>query len=178
MNASTGKAMQVPPDVARYLRGVTPESRQFDFLIGDWDVAASKYRPDGSLLLQYRGSWSARYLNEGRMVLDDFKTFAPTGEEISSYVTLRTYSEATHRWEMSGLAAFQPATVAQWYGEWRDGEMRIEAIGKDPKGDPSRNRIRFFLIEKDRFSWESSITLDDGRTWVPAASLTATRAVR
>jgi hypothetical protein len=178
MNASTGKAMQVPPDVARYLRGVTPESRQFDFLIGDWDVAASRYQPDGSLLLQYRGSWSARYLNEGRMVLDDFKAFAPTGEEISSYVTLRTYSETTHRWEMSGLAALQPATVAQWYGEWKDGEMRIEAIGKDPKGNPIRNRVRFFRIEKDRFSWESNISLDDGETWIPAASLTATRALR
>ena len=78
---------------------------------------------------------------------------------------------------MSGLAALQPATVAQWYGEWKDGEMRIEAIGKDPKGNPIRNRIRFFLIEKDRFSWESNLSLDDGETWIPAASLTATRAV-
>jgi hypothetical protein len=156
----------------------SPWNYQFDFLIGDWDVAAARHKPDGSLLLQYRGSWSARYLNQGRMVLDDFKAFAPTGEEISSYVTLRTYSQATHRWEMSGLAAFQPATVAQWCGEWIEGEMQIEAIGKDPEGNPIRNRIRFFLIEKDRFCWESNVSLDDGKSWIPAASLTATRALR
>ena len=178
MSAPTGKAMQVPSDVLRYLRGVTPESRQFDFLIGDWDVAASRYQPDGSLLVHYRGSWSARYLNEGRMVLDDFKAFASTGEEISSYVTLRTYSEATHRWEMSGLAAFQPATVAQWYGEWKEGEMQIEATGRDANGNIFRNRIRFFQIEKDSFSWDSHTSLDDGKTWVLSASLTATRAMR
>jgi len=106
------------------------------------------------------------------------EALAPTGEEISSYVTLRTYSEATHRWEMSGLAAFQPATVAQWYGEWKDGEMRIAAIGKDLNGNPIRNRIRFFLIEKNRFSWESNLSLDDGKTWIRASSLTATRAIR
>lgn len=178
MNASTDKATQVPPFAAEYLRGATFESRQFDFLIGDWDVAGARHKPDGSLLLQFRGSWSARYLNEGRMILDDFKVFAPTGEEISSYVTLRTYSEATHRWEMSGLAAFQPAIVAQWHGEWKDGEMQIEAIGEDPNGTPILNRIRFFRIERDRFSWESNVSLDDDKTWIPVASLTATRALR
>jgi hypothetical protein len=177
MTTSTRTETQVPPDIARYLRGPTPESRQFDFLIGDWDIAASRYNPDGSLLLQYQGSWSARHLNAGRMVFDDFKAFAPTGKEISSYVTLRTYSETTHRWEMSGLAAFQPATVAQWYGQWKDGEMQIEVIGKDPTGNPIRNRIRFFLIESNSFSWESKISFDDGKTWIQASSLTATRAV-
>jgi hypothetical protein len=178
MTTSTGAATQVPPDIARYLRGSTPESRQFDFLIGDWDIAASRYKPDGSLLLQYQGSWSARHLNEGRMVFDDFKALAPTGKEISSYVTLRTYSETTHRWEMSGLAAFQPATVAQWYGHWKDGEMQIEVTGNDAAGNPIRNRIRFFLIESNSFSWESKICFDDGTTWIQAASLTATRTVR
>ncbi len=47
---------QVPPDVLRYLKGASPESRQFDFLIGDWDVAATRYKGDGSVLLQYRAS--------------------------------------------------------------------------------------------------------------------------
>jgi hypothetical protein len=178
MTAQTGTAILVPPDIARYLQGATPESRQFDFLIGDWDVAASRYKPDGSVLLQYQASWSARYLNEARMVFDDFKALAPSGKEISSFVTLRTYSETTHRWEMSGLAALQPATVAQWYGEWKDGEMRIEVIGRDPAGNPFRNRIRFFSIESNRFSWESKISLDDGKAWAQASSLTATRSVR
>jgi hypothetical protein len=36
-----------------------------------------------------------------------------TGQAISSYVTLRTYSETHRRWEMAGLAALQPAGTAE-----------------------------------------------------------------
>ena len=88
---------QVPPGVTRYLQGTSPESRQFDFLIVDWDVAATRYKEDGSVLLQYRRNWQARHLNEGRMVMDDFKALAPTGQAVSSYATLRTYSDLNQR---------------------------------------------------------------------------------
>ena len=34
MSESNIQPQQIPPDVARYLAGAPPESRQFDFLIG------------------------------------------------------------------------------------------------------------------------------------------------
>jgi len=176
MTSAQPPSQQVPPDIARYLRGETPQTRQFDFLIGDWNVSGSRFKPDGTLLLEYQAKWTARHLNQGRMVFDDFKALSPAGTEISSYVTLRTYSETTQRWQMSGLAALQPAAVASWVGEWRNGEMQTLAVGKDPAGNSVRNRIRFFRIEQSSFSWESSLSLDDGKTWFPAASLLATRA--
>lgn len=43
----------------------------------------------------------------------DFKALSSTGQDVSSYVTLRTYSELNRRWEMAGLAALQPAVQAQ-----------------------------------------------------------------
>jgi hypothetical protein len=33
---------QLPPEVLRYLKGPTSESRQFDFLIGEWEVEATR----------------------------------------------------------------------------------------------------------------------------------------
>jgi hypothetical protein len=84
----------------------------FDFLINDWTIAATRYEPDGSALFQYKATWNAKYLNEGRMIVADFKAYAPTGQVISSYVTLRTYSETNHRWEMTALAALQSAANA------------------------------------------------------------------
>jgi hypothetical protein len=75
----------------------------------------------------------------------------------------------------SGLAALQPAAVAQWWGECKDGEMHTEAIGRTPAGTQIRNHIRFFSIETNRFAWESNVGVDDGNTWLRAASLTATR---
>ena len=166
---------QVPPDVARYLSGATPEGQQFHFLIGDWIVTATRYKEDGSPLFQYKATWNAKYLNEGRMVIDDFKAYAPTGQAVSSYVTLRTYSETNHRWEMAGLAALQPAVNAEWIGHWKDGEMLMSAIGRDPAGNVLKTQIRFFHITKDGFEWESQVTRDDGKTWSKTASLLASR---
>lgn len=175
MQTSTSQAPQVPPEVARYLKGAPPESRQFDFLIGDWDVSATRYQEDGTPLFQYKASWTAKHLNDGRMVVDDFKALTPTGQAVSSYVTLRTYSEVTKRWEMAGLAALQPAAAMQWHGELKDGEMLMDARGTDPAGHPVHTRIRFFDIEKNSFRWESQTSRDDGKTWVRTAALVAAR---
>jgi len=172
---SKSQAPQVPPEVARYLKGSSPEGRQFDFLIGDWDVAATRYKEDGSTLFQYKASWNAKYLNDGRMIVDDFKAYAPTGQAVSSYVTLRTYSEATHRWEMAGLSALQPAASAEWYGELKDGEMLLDASGKDPAGNLIKTKIRFFNIATNSFNWESRVSRDEGKTWIKTASLLASR---
>jgi hypothetical protein len=175
MDGSSKQAPQLPPEVAMYLKEASPESKQFDFLIGNWDVAATKYKADGTVLMQYKAIWIAQHLNDGRMIMDDFKALAPTGQEISSLVTLRTYSEVMHRWEMSGLAARQPAWNATWHGQWKEGEMLVEAIGKSPDGITITNKIRFFNIAKDSFNWESRISMDDGKTWGKTATLIATR---
>jgi hypothetical protein len=169
---------QVPLDVARYLRGAPPESSQFDFLLGDWDVTAQRFNEDGSLLLEYQAAWAACALNEGRMIMDDFKALAPAGQALSSFVTLRTYSEVNQRWELTGLAALQPAMNAQWYGAMTGGEMVLNAAGSGPDGKRVRTKIRFFEIEQQRFKWESHTSLDDGNTWHLTARLTAVRAIR
>ncbi len=165
----------MPPEVARYLKGAPPESQQFDFLIGDWDVTVIRYKDDGSPLVQYQASWNAKHLNEGRMIVDDFKALGPTGQAVSSYVTLRTYSEVTHRWEMVGLSALQPAASAEWFGALKDGEMLLDASGRDPAGILVKTRIRFFNIAKNSFNWESNISSDEGTTWIRTASLLASR---
>ena len=166
----------MPPEVGRYLYGPTSASRQFEFLIGDWDVDAARLIPDGSVLFRYRATWAATYLNEGRMVMDDFKALAPDGRPISSYVTLRTYSEVSGRWEMSGLAALQPAGAMEWHGVWTGTEMLIDAAGVDPSGRSIRTKIRFSNITHSGFAWESEASADDGKTWTRTASLLATRA--
>ena len=148
--------------------------RQFDFLLGTWDVKASRRNPDGSVL-HYEADWHAVSLDDGRVVMDEFRARGPDGQRLSNYVTLRTYSPATGRWEMAGLAAGQPAAPMRWQGQWRGGEMHIEAEGADPQGRTVRTRIRFFDIAADSFAWESRVSLDGGAHWMPAASLKARR---
>jgi hypothetical protein len=77
---------------------------------------------------------------------------------------------------MQGLAALQPAAATKWYGNWQDGEMLLNASGKNADGKTIRNSIRFFEIEKDRFAWSSKTSRDEGISWVLTASLVAVRA--
>lgn len=152
----------------------TQPHRQFDFLLGHWAVKASRSNPDGSVL-HYEADWRAVNLDDGRVVMDEFRALGSGRERVSNFVTLRTYSPASGRWEMAGLAAGQPAGPMRWQGEWHGGEMHIEAEGADPQGRPVRTRIRFFDIRPGSFAWESQVSLDGGTRWMPAARLTATR---
>ncbi|MEP6823311.1 MAG: hypothetical protein ABI919_00740 [Ramlibacter sp.] len=178
MPESRSSTPQVPPEVARYLKGAPPESHQFDFLIGEWDVNATRFKEDGTPLFEFRASWSAVLLNEGRMVMDDFKALAPTGQPVSSYVTLRTYSEVSQRWEMTGLQALQPSASTEWGGVCRNGEMLLDVTGKDPAGNPVHTKIRFFDISTNSFSWESSMSRDEGKSWSKTAVLLAARVLK
>ena len=57
----------------------------------------------------------------------------------------------------------------------KDGEMLLDASGKDPAGNVVKTKIRFFDIEKNSFSWESNVSRDEGKRWVKTASLRASR---
>jgi len=175
MPTQQNPSLQVPPEVARYIKGSGLESKQFDFLIGDWDVDATRFKDDGTPLFKYMAAWNAMYLNGGRMVMDDFRALGPNGQPVSSFVTLRTYSEVTQRWELTGLQALQPAMQSEWHGVSKDGEMLLDATGKAPSGDLIKTRIRFFNISADAFSWESSMSLDQGKSWKKTAELRAVR---
>jgi hypothetical protein len=166
---------QIPPEVLRYIKDPVAESKQFDFLIGDWNVDGTRYKEDGTPLLEYKALWNAVHLNGGRMVMDDFKALGPAGQPVSSFVTLRTYSEVTHRWEFVGLQALSPAMLSEWYGVAKDGEMLLDATTKTPAGDTVKTRIRFFNIAAESFSWESSMSMDQGKNWRKTAELKAIR---
>jgi len=176
MTAQNPPAPRIPPEVLQYLKDPTVESKQFDFLVGEWNVDGTRYGEDGTPLFTYKALWSAVHLNGGRMIMDDFKALGPTGQPVSSFVTLRTYSEATNRWELAGLQALQPSMPSEWYGVAKNGEMLLDATGKTPTGGTMKTKIRFFNIEADSFSWESSVSLDQGKTWRKTAELKATRA--
>jgi hypothetical protein len=175
MSGAQGSPQQIPPEVARYIKGATAESLQFGFLIGKWDAEGSRYDAEGKVQLKYAAKWNAEYLHDRRMIFDDFTIQAPSGQEVSSFVTLRTYCETTGRWEITGLAPLQPAMNAKWFGHWSDDEMLLSAQAVGPDGKTVLNKIRFHDIQQARFSWESHNSYDDGKSWIRISSLVAHR---
>ena len=174
-DATNASAVTIPPEVARYLRGAETENLQFEFLIGEWTVEGRRFAKSGDVLMRYSGTWRAQYLHDKRIVLDDFATHLPTGEETSSFVTLRSYCALTQRWEMAGLGALQPGMNGEWFGRLRGQDMVLQATARLADGSVVRNRIRFHDIAPDRFRWESHNRFDDGETWVLAANMIVVR---
>ena len=174
-DATNAQAVEMPQEIARYLRGAETENLQFQFLIGDWTVEGSRFTTSGDIQMRYSGTWRAQYMHAKRIVLDDFAVQLASGEEVSSFVTLRSYCPLTQRWEIAGLGAFQPAMNGEWFGQWKDEEMVLQATARLADSSVVRNRIRFHDIASDRFRWESHNSFDDGESWVRVASLIAVR---
>mgnify|MGYP001336705498 CR=1 FL=1 len=173
MPEAQAAAPQVPPEILAYLRGPTEESLHFDFLIGEWQVEGRRYGPGGEQ--PYTGVWRAQYLHGKRMVMDDFVVHGPSGQEVSAFVTLRTFSPITGRWEMAGMPALQPAVNGKWFGNLVAGEMHLEAEGPGPQGQIVKSRIRFHDIAQGSFQWENRMSFDGGENWVTVATLVASR---
>ncbi len=168
------KYQAVPPEVTAYASGAnTAEYLQFEFLIGCWDVEATKVSPQGHMI-SYSATWDANYINDKRMVIDDFRALSPNGESVSSYITLRTYSPVTNRWEFAGIGAqTAAASMLSWHGTLVGKEMHLHSEGLSPSGMRILNTIRFYEITESYFKWESKMSFDDGKSWKNIGALVA-----
>ena len=176
MSQSEDPTALVPVEgVLSYRQGVPEESSQLDFFLGEWDARTTRFRPDGSEIGAYGGTWRARHLHDGRMILDEFIARLDDGSEISYMATLRTYSAATGRWEMTFLIAHQPQLIRSFSGVFEDGEMRLEGSGHTLDGGPVLARVRFFDITPSSFRWENRVSLDGGATWYKDSEISARR---
>ncbi len=134
----------------------------FDYLLGDWEYTAVRKMPDGPQ--KFRGYWSALKLADGQ-VLDEYRVVSDEGETWYVTTTLRNYNPFQDRWELiganegSGLLDFGTARR-------EGGEVRIEQSFGVASGEPSVLRIRYYDIQKDRFSWTADRSADGGKTWL------------
>jgi len=161
--------------ILAYRQGTPKEASQFDFLLGEWEARTTRYRPDGSEIGAYPGSWRARHLHDARIVLDEFTARLDDGSELSYMATLRTFSTAMQRWEMTFLIAHEPQRITSFSGVFEHGEMRLQGAGHTLEGLPVVARVRFFDITPTSFEWENRVSLDEGSTWYRDSSISARR---
>jgi hypothetical protein len=143
--------------------GIAAHKGDFDYLLGDWAYTAVRKTPQGEQ--KFRGFWSALRLDEGQ-ILDEYRVVSDEGDE-TWYVTttLRNYNAFLDRWELVGADA---GTGLMDMGTARKegADMLIEQSFGVASGDTSTWRIRYYDIQKDRFSWEADRSTDGGKTWV------------
>lgn len=132
----------------------------FDYLLGDWEFSAES-REYG----KFRGYWSAVRLDGGQ-ILDEYRVVGDKGETFYVTSTLRSYNKALDRWELVGMDAgngLQDIGTARRVGDEIHLEQRFGVIGDRP----TTLRIRYYNIQRDRFSWIADRSTDGGKTWEP-----------
>lgn len=127
--------------------GTSPESRQFDFWVGKWDLT---WGDDG------KGSNSITLDYNGCVIHEKFDGNPSAGFKGMS---ISVYNEKAGKWQQSW--GDDQGGYFALVGEFKDGEMVL--IHKHLIGD-GQNRMRFYNIKENAldWSWEGS---EDGETW-------------
>ena len=137
------------------------ESKQFDFWIGKWDVAAStqpKVKVADSLIEKLYGGCAVR---ENWMPLK-----GNAGGSLNAYVP------ATGKWRQTWLAA---DGFADFTGGWNGKAMVIEGVWPQP-GKPNQiTRMTYTQLPGGAVEQKGETTDDNGKSWQPSFSFIYTR---
>jgi len=145
-----------------------PEARQFDFLIGQWElvvtpkVSGLAARIHGAPRLL--GMWKAWRAFDGFGIEDELRIMDRSGNPSSLSHVLRGYSAAEHRWITTSLDAYR-GRISQSTAEWRNGEMIVSGRGTDAEGKPTLIRSRFMAITPASFRFQQDRSSDEGKSW-------------
>lgn len=145
--------------VARAQRNATPcaaspEHRQFDFWIGEWDVQNPQGQPAGTSVIQ--------------RILGDCVIFENWTSGGGAYTgkSFNLYNSSLRKWQQ--FWADDKGGVLEFVGEYQGNELRYTGESLDPKGNKIMHRLTFFNLAPGRVRqlWEQST--DNARTWTTA----------
>ena len=156
------------PSVPRPSFKAPPEAKQYDFLIGQWDLVVEV--PAQSLAARIHGvpklvgTWKAWRGLDGWGIEDELRITDEAGNPVALSAATRVWDAAASRWTYTVLDVYR-ARFSAGTAEWRGGEMLLSSTGTDPDGRPSRSRTRIHEIKPDSFRFQQDRSADDGKTW-------------
>ena len=127
----------------------TPEYRQFDFWVGDWQVLNKAG--------QQVGTNNVVALQSGCIIEENWVSGAGgTGQSFNFY------NPVTHKWHQS----YMDSDGGNWMmdGEFKDGAMRFEGAIYTPSGK-TMVKVTFFNLG-DRVRQLAETSNDQGQTWI------------
>lgn len=130
-----------------------PESREFDFWIGDWEV----HNNQGAAVVV---GHSHVELILGECVI--FENW--TGQGGGSGKSFNAYNRQTHGWQQNWMDAGGRVTNYS-NGHLVNGVMSFLADGTGPNGEPLKMRLSFHDLGKDRVRQHAETSSDGGATW-------------
>lgn len=142
-----------------------PGARDFDFMVGEWQVHNRFKKPDGSWM-----EFSA--VNRGEKHLDaciiidhyDSEVTLATGRTLKG-ITIRAYDFTAHTWSIvwldnRGKPGFDPMV-----GTFNDGVGLFYSDWTNAQGNVGRIRFMWDKITDVTARWQQAFSYDDERTW-------------
>lgn len=132
----------------------SPEHRQFDFWIGDWNVVNSEGAPAGS-------SSVTREL-DGCVIHEHWQGLGKSkGFDGQSF---NLFEESSRAWKQSWVDNAGRA-MALLQGKFSDGKMVLEGEGDSPKGR-HRTRITWSRLDSGDVRQLVEFSFDSGKSWL------------
>jgi hypothetical protein len=132
----------------------SPESKQLDFWIGDWEATFAG--PDGKPV---KGRNRVTKILDGCVVLEEFD--GRPGTPLKGH-SVSTFDRATQRWKQTWVD--NTASYLDFVGDRDAGDM-VFAREVERQGKKIRMRMVFRDVQKDSFRWLWQRSDDEGRTW-------------
>ncbi len=129
--------------------GASPEYRQFDFWIGEWDVTANGNRA---------GESSVQLILGKCVVFENW-----TGARGMNGKSFNIYDPAKGKWRQTWVDDF--GTLTEFTGEFKDGVMRFVADTVDARGNKTLRKMTFFPLPEGRVRQLGERSTDGGKTW-------------
>lgn len=140
-----------------------PEMEKMKFLIGEWQFNGRYPQPDGTFGKIVSRS-SVNVTMGGRAIADHFSNVLANGEIDNVGITVRTYNAQTGKWKMfyvnQNLGAYTNFT-----GTYENGEFHFDGKGVHG-GVEIMEKVTFFNIKEDSYSWNMDRSFDGGKTWI------------
>lgn len=130
----------------------TPESRQFDFWVGEWDVVDGQ----GHLI----GTNNVQRIQDGCGLQENWRAGTHTG------VSFNTYLAARKAWHQTWIPN-NPQGAMLLEGGLQEGRMVMSDAAFIKPGDPL-NRITWTPVDKDEVLQQWDVSKDGGKTWSTA----------
>lgn len=144
------------------------EARQFDFLIGQWElnvipkVNSLAARIHG--VPKMSGLWKAWRAMDGWGIEDELRIVDASGNPKALSHVLRVYDAESKRWKNLGVDAYKGA-VSQSTSAWDGTMMLVSGQGTDGDGKAYHSRVLFRDITPNSFTYRADRSYDLGKTW-------------
>ena len=127
-----------------------PETRQFDFWLGDWDVTWGENE---------RGSNHVEAIMDGHVILENFDgspSLPLRGMSLSAY------NAKINKWQQTWVD--NEGSYWSFSGDYKEDRMILTTEDLE-QGKRIDLRMIFYNIKPDEFDWRWEKSLDTGKTW-------------